>query len=308
MNAIEAVGLRKSFGGRPAVRGVDLAVGRGELFGLVGPDGAGKTTTLRMLAGLILPDAGTAAICGFDVIRHPEEARPHLGYMAQRFSLYGELTVEENYRFLAEVYGMGRAEREARLRDLLELTGLAPFRRRLADQLSGGMKQKLALGCALIYRPDVLLLDEPTTGVDPLSRREFWGILTGLGVAGITVLVTTPYMDEAERCGRLAFIRDGTILRRGSPDELKAALPGVVFEVRADPLLTARRVIDDSGLAMATVVYGNYLHVVLGRPETAGDLRDRLTSAGVRVGRLVPVPPALEDVFVHLAQTGGEAA
>ena len=215
--AIEAEHLRKAFDGVVAVEDFTLTVAAGEIVGLVGPDGAGKTTTMRILAGAMAPGGGSAAVAGFDVARQTGQVRGRLGYMPQRFSLYGDLTVEENLRFFADIYGVPRAEFRARADRLLEFARLTPFGRRLARDLSGGMRQKLALAATLMHTPEVLLLDEPTTGVDPVSRRDFWQILVGLLAEGVTILVSTPYMDEAERCNRVALMAHGRLLSVDTP-------------------------------------------------------------------------------------------
>lgn len=213
--------LTRRFGPLTAVDRLDLEVSEGEIFGLVGPDGAGKTTTLRMLAGLIDPTEGEAIVAGFDAARHPERVRDRIGYMAQRFGLYGDLTVEENMRFYADLFGTPAAETARLMPELLRMTRMGPFRERLARELSGGMKQKLALMCALLHRPRLLLLDEPTSGVDPLSRRDFWTILEELVSSGVTVLLTTAYLDEAERCHRVGLLYRGRLIRCAPPGELK---------------------------------------------------------------------------------------
>ncbi len=218
---IRASGLTKRFGALTAVDHLEIEVAAGEIFGLVGPDGAGKTTTLRLLCGLVDADEGAAEIAGYDVRTHPDQVKDSLGYMAQRFGLYQDLTVDENMQFYSDLFGITRAERRRLLPRLLEMTRMAPFRNRRAGALSGGMKQKLALMCTLLHRPQVLLLDEPTTGVDPVSRRDFWVILQQLASEGITVLLTTAYLDEAERCGRVGLMHSGRLLRCAPPDDLK---------------------------------------------------------------------------------------
>ena len=219
--AVRAEGLLKRFPGVTAVDHLNLEVHPGEIFGLVGPDGAGKTTTMRMLAGVLSPDEGSATIAGFDVVRDPEGVKNHISYMSQRFGLYEDLTVDENIRFYADLFGLGRREREEHAARLLKAAGMAEFRDRMAGKLSGGMKQKLGLTCALIHHPRVLLLDEPTTGVDPVSRRDFWQILYSLLRENVTILISTAYLDEAERCSRLALLFKGRVMLCDSPDELK---------------------------------------------------------------------------------------
>jgi ABC-2 type transport system ATP-binding protein len=226
--AVAAQGLTKKFKALTAVADLDLAVKPGEIFGLVGPDGAGKTTTLRLLSTALEQTSGEAKILGFDVRRDEEKIRDRIGYMPQRFSLYGDLTVDENIEFFADIYGVPRAARNKRKKELLEFTNLAPFTDRRGRNLSGGMQKKLALACNLIHTPEVLMLDEPTTGVDPISRREFWRILYGLN--GVTIIVTTPYMDEAERCNRVALLREGKLLLCDTPAEIKLAAKAKTME------------------------------------------------------------------------------
>ena len=232
MSTIRTTGLRRTFGDLVAVDALDLDIAEGEIFGLVGPDGAGKTTTMRMLTGILPPTAGTALVAGLDVAHDSERLKDHIGYMSQRFGLYPDLTVIENLDFYADIYGVparGRAEKTDRL---LGFSNLTPFRQRLAGNLSGGMKQKLGLACALIHTPRVLFLDEPTNGVDPVSRRDFWRILYQLVREGVTIFVSTAYLDEAERCNRLALLHQGRLLGIGTPDEVKTMMPGTLLEVR----------------------------------------------------------------------------
>lgn len=300
---LEADELKKTYGPVQALRGVTLHIAAGEIFGLVGPDGAGKTTILRILCGIIPPSGGSARIAGYDVVRQSEKIRDCIGYMPQRFSLYEDLTVDENLAFFSDLYSVPRAEREERSRQLLAFSRLEPFRRRLAQYLSGGMKQKLALACTLMHRPRVLLLDEPTTGVDPVSRREFWQILHTLLRDGVTIVYSTPYMDEAERCSRAAFMSEGTILTCGTPAELKAQARGTVLELRAEPYQAARHALRSVPHVQDVQAFGDKLHVVLPEPEAAiGDIRNALDQAGVTVERLVQIQPSLEDVFMQLSR------
>ncbi len=252
---IEVRGLARSFGERRAVAGLDFTVARGELFGLVGPDGAGKTTTLRMLAGVLQPSAGEAILAGRSVVRDPEAVKPHLAYMSQRFGLYTDLTVAENLDFYADLYRVPRRERAATLERLYEFSNLGPFKERLAGALSGGMKQKLGLSCALIHQPEILLLDEPTFGVDPISRRELWRIVHERVESGMTAIVSTSYLDEAERFDRLLLLDQGVALATGTPDELAASLGGVLFEVAPeDPRAAAPRIEGLPGVVAALLV------------------------------------------------------
>jgi len=300
-NAIAFEGVTKKYGARTALDRVAFAVARGEMFGLIGPDGAGKTTAIRLACGLLRPDAGSIRVLALDPVRDHRAMTGVVGYLSQRFSLYGDLTIDENIAFQAELHGI-RGYGAARDR-LLAMTQLTPFRKRRADRLSGGMKQKLALACTLIHRPAVLLLDEPTTGVDPVSRREFWKLLSEFLAEGLTIVMATPYLDEAERCARVALLHEGTLLALDQPSVLQAALPGALLEVIVEsgrpPLeaLAAIAGVDDVQL------FGDRAHVrVLKRSE-----RDsvQLVEQGLRAGgvsgvNVRAVPASLEDVFIDL--------
>jgi len=300
-NAIEAIDLSRAFGPVRAVDRLNLTVTAGRIHGLLGPDGAGKTTTLRLICGALRPDHGRAIVAGIDVTRDPEGVKQRIGYMPQRFSLYGDLTVLENLRFYADVYGVPQAERPTLLKRLLGFSRLAPFQNRRADALSGGMRQKLALACALIHRPQVLLLDEPTTGVDPVSRREFWDILREAVYAdGMTVLLTTPYMDEAERCHEVSFMRAGALLAHGAPHELQRLVPGVVLEVRADPRHAAEAVLRILPGIRDVHIFGDRLHIIAETSFDTAALHQALGDAGVTLHTIRPVMPGMEDVFLHL--------
>lgn len=299
--AIETTGLSRSFGAVRAVDALDLYVSAGRIYGLLGPDGAGKTTTLRLLCGALRPDHGRALVAGVDVIRDPEGVRRLIGYMPQRFSLYGDLTVLENLQFYADAYGVPKPERAALLARLLEFSRLGPFQKRRAEALSGGMKQKLALACALIHRPKVLLLDEPTTGVDPVSRREFWDILrAAVSDSGMTVLLTTPYMDEAERCHEVTFMRAGSVLAHGTPRALQRLVPGVILELRVEPRHAAEQALRTLAGIQDVQVFGDRLHIVADRELNHTLVEQMLTDAGVVLHSLRPVPPSMEDVFMYL--------
>ncbi len=297
--ALEVSGLRRVFGDLVAVDGLDLAVAEGEIFGLVGPDGAGKTTTMRMLTGVLPATAGTARVAGCDVAHDRERLKEHIGYMSQRFGLYPDLTVAENIDFYADIYGVPRRDRAARTERLLAFSNLMPFQHRLAGNLSGGMKQKLGLACALIHTPRVLFLDEPTNGVDPVSRRDFWRILYQLVRERVTIFVSTAYLDEAERCNRLALLHQGRLLGLGTPDEVKALMPGALLELRTSaPRRTAALL--RGQLRDATVgLFGDRVHLATRTvAATEADARRRLADAGVEVLSLRPIEPSLEDVFV----------
>jgi ABC-2 type transport system ATP-binding protein len=307
--AIETSGLSRSFGAVHAVAGLTLNVPAGQIYGLVGPDGAGKTTTLRMLCGALLPDGGQASVMGIDVARDPEGVRRRIGYMPQRFSLYGDLTVRENLLFFADIYGVPRADQAALLDRLLAFSRLSKFQNRRADALSGGMKQKLALACALIHKPDVLMLDEPTTGVDPVSRREFWDIVRdAVNQGGMTVLVSTPYMDEADRCHTVGFMRAGALMATGSPRELQALVSGVVLEVQATPYHEAQVRLRCIPGVREVQVFGDRLHIVADTALPEEVLRRQLDGSGVTLGSVRQVQPTMEDVFMYLQRSAGVTA
>ncbi|MGB9722438.1 MAG: ATP-binding cassette domain-containing protein [Chloroflexia bacterium] len=305
--AIEAEELTRVFGALVAVDRLTLTVRRPEILGLVGPDGAGKTTTIRMLAGILPPTSGRARVLGFVLPEQAEKIKAHIGYMPQRFSLYADLTVEENLAFFAEIYQVPRPERARRMEELLQFARLSAFRKRPAGYLSGGMKQKLALACTLIHRPDLLLLDEPTTGVDPVARREFWGILYHLLSQGRTILVSTPYMDEAERCNRVAFLARGRLLQIGTPEELKAAYPHELLEVRARPLEEAAAQARGLPGVLDVQTFGETLHLVVEEARAAQEtVRSALQQAGLTLLQLRPIAPTMEDVFMALLGRAGE--
>jgi len=305
--AIEARGLQKAFDDTVAVDGLDLAVARGEVFGLVGPDGAGKTTTIRMLCGVFPPTAGTARVLGFDVAAHAHEVQRRIGYVPQRFSLYPELTVDENLLFRARVHDMGGEALARRHERLLSFTRLGRFRHRLVANLSGGMKQKLALAAALIHEPEVLLLDEPTTGVDPVSRGEFWQMLLGLAEEGMTVLVATAYMDEAERCRRLGLLHEGRLLLSGTPRQIRQEARLTLLQVACDPLLPSRAAARGTAGVRWVEVFGDRLHVAVEREGSARALRQALEKAGARVTSIEPVEPGMEDAFFELIRRRGRS-
>jgi ABC-2 type transport system ATP-binding protein len=299
--AILASGLRRRFDTTVAVRDLSLSIARGEIFALLGPDGAGKTTALRMLCGAIAPDAGSAVIDGIDLSLDPERVHARLGYMPQRFSLYADLTVQENLDFYADLFAVPDAARAERERRLLEFSGLSAFRGRLAAQLSGGMKQKLALACTLIHEPAVLLLDEPTAGVDPVSRREFWRILYDLNRQGVTILVSTTYMDEADRCTTVGLLYAGDLVSVQDPGAMKRGMSGDVIEFVAEPKPAARQVIQRSSEVLSETVIGDRFHAVVADATVAlPALIERLRGAGVRVRDAREVQPSLEDVFVTI--------
>jgi ABC-2 type transport system ATP-binding protein len=303
--AIVAEGLTKSFPGVRAVDGLSFDVRPSEIFGLVGPDGAGKTTTLRMLAGIMPPDSGRATIGGSDVGSDPESAKHSLSYMPQRFGLYEDLTVNENIRFYADLFGVRKAEREARSAQLLQAAGMSEFRTRMAGKLSGGMKQKLGLVCALIHRPKVILLDEPTTGVDPVSRRDFWRILYELIAEGVAILTTTAYLDEAERCHRVALMHQGKLLFADTPANLKAKLGKDVLSVTSPEPRSLRTTLEHAEGISSLVLTGDGVHVVVDdASRRIPEFKARLAKANVQFDAMQEVVPTIEDLFVDAVTSG----
>lgn len=292
MSLLVVEDLVKDYGSKRALHGVGFALEAGEVFGLVGPDGAGKTSLIRIIAGLLKASGGAVR----------RSFAGTVGYIAQRFALYRDLSVEENVNFFADVYGLRNygSRRDA----LLEQIGLGPFRKRLAEQLSGGMKQKLALCCSLIHEPGLLLMDEPTTGVDPVSRREFWSIVFRLQRQGLTVLSSTPYMDEAEQFDRIALLHEGRILRLGTADEVKASVPGTVLAVLVENPYQARELLRQGGISQEVELFGDSLHVVLpsGSPVTPEQIRSLLQDQGLAVRQVRAVDFSIEDVFLKVAQ------
>jgi ABC-2 type transport system ATP-binding protein len=291
--------VTKRYGATTALNEVTLAIDRGAMFGLIGPDGAGKTTSIRLLCGLLRPEAGHVRVLGKDPVRSHRQITGTIGYLSQRFSLYGDLSIDENIAFFAEIHGV--RDYRARRNQLLDMTQLTQFRGRLADQLSGGMKQKLALACTLVHQPEIILLDEPTTGVDPVSRREFWKLLSHFLAEGITIVMATPYLDEAERCSRVAMLDQGRILALDEPGALRASLPGTLLEVVVpDPRIALDALRTKAHVANAQV-FGDRLHVW----SSAGDERDAVrqfdqlaAQAGLVPTSVRQIAPSLEDVFI----------
>ncbi|KVE35961.1 ABC transporter ATP-binding protein [Burkholderia sp. BDU5] len=298
--------VARRFGAVDAVRDVSFAVARGEIFGLVGPDGAGKTTLMRMLAGVLRPDAGRIELDGIDVIADPERAKIALSYMPQRFGLYEDLTVDENVFFYGELFEVPRVRYRADLAELLAAAGLEPFRRRLAGQLSGGMKQKLGLVCALIHRPNVLLLDEPTTGVDPVSRRDFWAILYRLREEGVTIVMSTAYMDEAERCSRLALLHAGVVRQCDTPERLKQSMRGALVAVGGGDPRAIRDALADAPGVLGALLMGDRVHVrVDDAQRRSPELAARLAARGIAHAPIAAIEPGIEDAFVALVGDAG---
>ena len=297
-------GLSRSFGPLLAVDALTFDVKPGELFGLVGPDGAGKTTTLRMIAGVLRPSSGDALVAGVSVCESPEDVKPHIAYMSQRFGLYEDLTVAENLDFYADLYGVPRSERPARLDRLYGFSRLGAFEDRLAGALSGGMKQKLSLSCALVHQPRLLLLDEPTFGVDPISRRELWLILHQMVAEGVTVVLSTSYLDEAERCDRVALLDGGRVMALDEPASLQGSLTGTLIEMRTHDTRAARDTLRTDPDVRSAVLFGDELHVLLNEGANWSAVQQRLASAGLEVSDARRVDPSLEDVFIDRVPSG----
>ena len=305
--AIDVRGLSKEFRSVRAVDDVTLSIGKGEVFGLVGPDGAGKSTLIRMMATVLTPTAGDAYVFGKSVVTEPHDVKPRIGYMSQAFSLYGDLTVAENLRFFAELRGVPRHELAERSERLLEFSGLTEFKKRPAEFLSGGMKQKLALAATLISEPDLLFLDEPTTGVDPVSRREFWRIISDLHRQGITVFVATPYMDEADRCNEIAFMTQGRIILRDTPAGMKRRVPGRVIEIAVNDYRRAMVLLRELPYVRSVEVSGENLRALVEKnaPDCEGALTGVLTDAGFTVTRAHASSTDLEMAFATLIPSAG---
>jgi ABC-2 type transport system ATP-binding protein len=295
-------GITRTFGNVTAVDHLTLEINEGELFGLIGPDGAGKTTAIRLMLGILRPDSGEGRVGQFDLRRQAESISTLTGYVSQRFSLYGELTVEENLELFADLYNVPGEERESRLQRLMKFSRLEPFRERLAKNLSGGMRQKLALSCSLIHKPKLLFLDEPTTGVDPVSRRDLWRLLFDLWQEGVTIIVSTPYMDEAERCTRVGFLSHGKLVASGEPSELRRNFRGTILEVFSEQRFAAKNVLAGSPHVVDVNLFGEGLHVtVLDDPEKAeAETRQILDNRQIAIRSIKTVEPSIEDVFFQL--------
>ncbi len=299
MNALEIKSVTKTFGEITAVDDISLTVNRGEMFALVGPDGSGKTTTIRMLCGIVKPTSGDLQILGFDVQKQKDEVKKRIGYLSQKFSLYGDLTIDENIEFFAEIHGV--YDYHARRDELLEFTRLTKFRDRLAEKLSGGMKQKLALACTLIHTPDIIFLDEPTTGVDPVSRRDFWKVLSALLKTGITIVMTTPYLDEAERCSRVALMDGGKILMTDSPANLKKVMNGEVVELVCSNIRGSFSLLKKYTLVKEVQAFGDRLNLVVN--SSVNDMEaiaQHLKENSIEITEWRVVKPSLENVFISL--------
>lgn len=298
---IQTSGLTRLFKEHRAVDALDLSIQPGELFGLVGPDGAGKTTTLRLLAGLLQISEGEGSVAGFDLRKEAESIKPHIGYMAQEFSLYAELSVEENLQFFSEIYDVDAKDVTQRSERLLAFAGLTEFKQRRAEHLSGGMKKKLALACTLIHEPKILLLDEPTTGVDPVSRREFWEILAELNLAGTTIVVSTPYMDEADRCARVGLIYAGRLVICDTPVAIRAELPGELIEIHPEDWRGARGLVASLPGVVQVQTYGESLHVIVDSAEKRiPEIRVALEKQELAYRSMRTAPVRMEEAFISL--------
>ena len=307
---VNATDLKKSFGETRAVDGVSLQISAGEIYGLVGSDGAGKTTTMRLLVGALKPHHGSIEVCGYDVLKQTEQARSAIGSLSQRFSMYEDLTVLENIRFFAEVRGLSTTEWLPRSMEILEFVGLDKFKDRRAGQLSGGMKQKLGLASALVTRPRLLLLDEPTTGVDPVTRQDFWQLVIKLVGSrdgeGVSVIISTPYMDEASRCHRVGFMKNGRIIAEDSPSNLRARLNGRILELRGDPINTLRHIAHQDEDVEDVAAFGDKLHLRIkdgSATSVLSRLPNKIQKQKANLIELRSVPPALEDVFIALSES-----
>jgi len=298
---IETHDLTRKFKNVVAVDNLNLRIEKGEIFGLVGPDGAGKTTTIRLLCAIMDPTDGSARVAGFDVVKEAEEIKKRIGYMAQRFNLYGDLSVLENLNFFADIFAVSGEERKERIDQLLAFARLTEFQDRRAAQLSGGMQKKLALACTLIHQPEILFLDEPTTGVDPVSRREFWDILSDLHLRGVTLFISTPYMDEAERCSRVGLMFEGDIIVCDEPEKVKELVSGELIELRPKELRQARDVVAEMEGVLEVQTYGDLLHIFVDSvAKRVPELKARLATQGIEVDRLRQTRPRMEEAFISL--------
>jgi len=300
--AIKTSNLTIVFNGNIAVDNLNLEVERGELFGLVGPDGAGKTTTMRLLTAIMEPTSGEAWVAGHSIIKEGERIKENIGYMSQRFGLYEDLTVMENILFYADLYDVPEKERPARIERLLGFSNLTPFKSRLAGKLSGGMKQKLGLACALIHTPEVLFLDEPTNGVDPVSRRDFWRILYDLLREGVTIFISTAYLDEAERCTRIGLMYRGRLLMKDEPMAVKKSLGMPMIELWSDDTRTAKGIVKEIEGVKGVNIYGDRLHVTIEEREKVESIIAQLRHGGIEIKDYREILPSIEDVFISMVE------
>ncbi len=300
--AVKVRGLTKRFGDFVAVDNIDLTIKKGEIFGFLGPNGAGKSTTIKMLCGLLLPTAGNGSVGGFDIMKESEDIKKTIGYMSQKFSLYDDLTVEQNINFFSGIYGVINNRKKERMEWVLEMAGLKDKRNAVTKTLPGGFKQRLALGCAILHEPPIIFLDEPTSGVDPISRRNFWNLINGMSKAGTTVFVTTHYMDEADYCNRLALIYRGRVIAEGTPNELKQKyMTKYVLEIETDKVVEAMEVIYKNGIE--TAIFGSLLHATVDNMDVAiPKIKKILEGSNIALNRIERIMPSLEDVFVTLIE------
>ncbi len=301
--AVKVRELTKKFGDFVAVDNINLSIKKGEIFGFLGPNGAGKSTTMKMLCGLLLPSGGSGSVGGFDIMKESEEIKKNIGYMSQKFSLYDDLTIAENINFFSGIYGVDKTRKRARMEWVLEMAGLQDRRNALTKVLPGGFKQRLALGCAILHEPPMLFLDEPTSGVDPISRRNFWNLIYEMSNAGTTIFVTTHYMDEADYCNRLALIYRGRIIAEGTPNELKQKyMTRYVLEIEVDKVVEAMEIIYRNGIE--TAIFGSLLHATVDNIEKAvPKIKKLLEESNITLNRIERIMPSLEDVFVTLIET-----
>ena len=301
--AISAENLSRNFGKFVAVDRVNFSIAYGEIFGFLGSNGAGKSTTIRMLCGILAPTSGTAHVAGFDVNTNPEDIKKSIGYVSQRFSLYQDLTVEENLQFFGDIYGIAKSDRVSRMNEVLAITGLEPWRKRLAQELSGGWKQKLALANSILHRPKILFLDEPTAGIDPISRRSIWELLYQIADGGVALFVTTHYMEEAERCNQIAFISRGKLLKSGSPEELRRNLPGKLLEVSCHPVMKGSKVFGSIPGVLRVTAYGTSIHLNVNDTQAVQQDVIRLAEKEhITISSIEIIDPSLEDVFATIAE------
>ena len=301
-NSVEVIELTRQFGDFVAVDQVNFVIPKGEIFGLLGPNGAGKTTTIRMLCGILAPTSGEAKVMGYDVARQPEEVKQRIGYMSQKFSLYNDLTVVENLRFYADLYGIPSEKVRQRITELIEISGLKGLEKHLTRNLSGAWRQRLALACAIVHEPPMLFLDEPTAGVDPVSRREFWEMIYGMAGRGVSVLATTHYMDEAEFCNIIGMMYRSKLIAMSDPDTLKESLHGVLFEVDCSNPGRAETILKKLSTIKDVAVHGVILHVLVEKEDEKDFIEKTLNENGIPITRIERVLPSLEDVFVSLVE------
>ncbi len=301
--SVKVRGLTKRFGDFVAVDNIDLTIKKGEIFGFLGPNGAGKSTTIKMLCGLLLPTGGNGSVGGFDVMKESEEIKKNIGYMSQKFSLYDDLTVGENINFFSGIYGVANTRKKERMEWVLEMAGLRDRRNTVTKTLPGGFKQRLALGCAILHEPPIIFLDEPTSGVDPISRRNFWNLINEMSKGGTTIFVTTHYMDEADYCNRLALIYRGRIIAEGTPNELKQKyMTRYVLEIEVDKAIEAMELIYNNGIE--TAIFGSLLHATVDNMDLAiPKIKRILEESNMNLNRIERIMPSLEDVFVTLIET-----